>query len=45
MDPYGQESKYKSMRFILSKDGDTLLPIVVSEPYPTMRPPIVIRIR
>jgi len=45
MDPYGQEPKYKSMRFILSKDGNNLVPLVVSEPYRTIRPPTTIYLR
>jgi hypothetical protein len=33
------------MRFILSKDGDTLVPLLVSEPYRTIRQGNVLYIR
>ena len=44
-DPLGDGNRYKTMRFILSKDGDTLVPLLVSEPYRTLKQGSVIYMR
>ena len=44
-DPLGEGNRYKTMRFILSKDGNTLVPLVVSEPYRTLKQGSVIYMR
>jgi hypothetical protein len=44
-DPLGDGNRYKTMHFILSKDGDTLVPLLVSEPFRTLKHAISITIR
>ena len=48
-DPFGEGNRYKTMRFILSTSGstskDNMVPLVVSEPYRTLKQATSITIR